>query len=51
MAVNHNYEALITVAAQTKRGEKHKIALAGQGFSNDTYKPLISKSDLATKRR
>lgn len=51
MAVNHNCAALITVAAQTKRGEKHGIALVGQEFSNDTYKPLISKSNPATKRR
>jgi hypothetical protein len=32
MAVNHNCAALITVAAQTKRGEKHGITLAGQGI-------------------
>lgn len=48
MTVTGNYEALITVAAQTKRGEKHRIA--GREFSNDTYKPLILKSNLTTKR-
>lgn len=50
MAVNHNSGTLITESRKQKRAEKHG-SLAGQEFPNDTYKPLISRSNLAMKRR